>query len=171
MLKQNVLDVLIYLFETYSDEDSVQPPDREELELELARAGFDDDAIERALRWIDDLTVQIGFTKDLSRNSNTTNPATEKLRSSSIRVFTLAEKNQISQRCRGYLHHLEQIGILDQEQLERVIDRVMALDHDEIDIEELQWVVLMVLFSQPEQEQAFEQMEELIHMQNGGVVH
>jgi len=93
------------------------------------------------------------------------------LRSPSIRVYTKREKNLISQTCRGYLHHLEQIGILDQEQLERVIDRVMALDNDEIDIEELQWVVLMVLFSQPEQENAFEQMEDLIYMQNGGVVH
>jgi len=45
MLKQNVLDVLIYLFETYSDEDNIQPPDRDELELELARAGFDDESI------------------------------------------------------------------------------------------------------------------------------
>jgi len=171
MLKQNVLDVLIYLFETYSDEDSIQPPDRDELELELARAGFDDESIERALSWIDDLTVQIGFTKDIAKVKDPETPIIIQVRSPSIRVYTKREKNLISQTCRGYLHHLEQIGILDQEQLERVIDRVMALDNDEIDIEELQWVVLMVLFSQPEQENAFEQMEDLIYMQNGGMVH
>ncbi len=171
MIKQNVLDVLIYLFETYSDEDSIQPPDREELELELGRAGFDDEAIERALRWIDDLTVQIGFTKDIAKIQHPVSAETVLTRSPSIRIYTPDEKSQISQTCRGYLHHLEQIGILDQEQLERVIDRVMALDNEEIDIEELQWVVLMVLFSQPEQEIAFEKMEDLIYMQNGGVVH
>jgi len=30
-----------------------------------------------------------------------------------------------------------------------VIDRLMALEGDEIDLEKLKWVVLMVLFSQP----------------------
>jgi len=167
MVKQNVLDVLIYLFETYSEESNLQPPEREELELELSRAGFDDEAIERALRWIDDLTVQIGFNND----DESVDQTTKSTRSSSIRVFTRKEKKQISQACRGYLHHLEQIGILDHEQLERVIDRIMALDNDDIEVDELQWVVLMVLFSQPEQENAFELMEDLIYMENGGVVH
>jgi len=170
MLKQNVLDVLIYLFETYSDDENIQPPDREELQGELERAGFDEEAIQRALHWIDDLTSQFGFTQATSPKQ-TIAIHTNQNRFPSIRVFTTNEKVQISQTCRGYLHHLEQIGILDQEQLERVIDRVMALDSDEIDIEELQWVVLMVLFSQPQQEIAFEQMEDLIYMQNGGVVH
>jgi len=172
MLKQNVLDVLIYLFETYSDDDSIQPPDREELESELIRAGFEEESIERALKWIDDLTVQIGFTKEADEHIETLNLGLDnKAALPSIRVYTLTEKTRISQSCRGYLHHLEQIGILDHEQLERVIDRVMALDKDNIDIEELQWVVLMVLFSQPEQELAFQQMEDLIYMENGGIVH
>ena len=53
-------------------------------------------------------------------------------------------------------------GILSPLQREIVIDRLLALDTDEVDIERLKWVVLMVLSSQPGQEQAFARMEDLV---------
>ena len=58
--------------------------------------------------------------------------------------------------------YLEQIGILSPDQRELVIDRVMALDSEEIDVEQIKWVVLMVLFSQPGQETAYARMEDLV---------
>ncbi len=39
---------------------------------------------------------------------------------------------------------------------------MLALDADELDTEQLKWVVLMVLSSQPGQEQAFARMEDLV---------
>ena len=45
---------------------------------------------------------------------------------------------------------------------ELVIDRVMALDGDDVDLEQLKWVVLMVLFNQPDQEAAFTWLEDLV---------
>jgi Smg protein len=47
----------------------------------------------------------------------------------------------------------------------------MALEGDEIDLEKLKWVVLMVLFSQPGQETAFSQMEDLVFEERHGAVH
>ncbi len=38
---------------------------------------------------------------------------------------------------------------LDADQRELVLDRAMALDQDELDLDDLKWVVLMVLFNQP----------------------
>ena len=58
---------------------------------------------------------------------------------------------------RGYLMYLENVRILSGAQRELVIDRLMALEADEIDIEQVKWVVLMVLFSQPGQESAYAQ--------------
>ena len=43
-----------------------------------------------------------------------------------------------------------------------VIDRVMALEAEEIDLEQLKWVVLMVLFNQPGQEQAYDLLEDWV---------
>ena len=56
----------------------------------------------------------------------------------------------------------EQIGILSAAQRELVIDRVMALETEEIEVEQIKWVVLMVLFSQPGQEAAYARMEDLV---------
>ena len=47
-------------------------------------------------------------------------------------------------------------------QREIVIDRLLALDTDELDLEQVKWVVLMVLSSQPGQELAYARMEDLV---------
>jgi Smg protein len=67
--------------------------------------------------------------------------------------------------------HLEQIGILSPVDRELVLDRLMALEAEDISVEQVQWVVLMVLFSQPGQETAFARMEDLVFDQNDGGMH
>ena len=57
-MKENVLDVLMYLFETYVDTEEDPEPDQNELRMELSRAGFGDSEIDRALLWLDALTDQ-----------------------------------------------------------------------------------------------------------------
>ena len=47
-------------------------------------------------------------------------------------------------------------------QRELVIERMLALDADELDTEQLKWVVLMVLSSQPGQELAVERLGGLV---------
>ena len=71
-----------------------------------------------------------------------------------IRVFDPREQARLDTDCRGYILYLENIGILNASQRELVIDRLLALDARQIDIEQVKWVVLMVLFSQPGQEDA-----------------
>ena len=53
----------------------------------------------------------------------------------------------------------------------RAGSRIMALDTDEIDVEQIKWVVLMVLFSQPGQEAAYSRMEDLVFEEGSSVVH
>ena len=48
--------------------------------------------------------------------------------------------------------------MLTPQQREIVIERMLALDADELDTEQLKWVVLMVLSSQPGQEHAVERL-------------
>jgi Smg protein len=82
--------------------------------------------------------------------------------SRALRVFSTDELERISTGCRGYLLQLEREGILSPLQREIVIDRLVALDGDEVDIDRLKWLVLMVLSSQPGQEQACARMEDLL---------
>jgi Smg protein len=159
-MKEGVLDILIYLFENYFDaetEDGFEP-DRDTLKLELERAGFAGSEVERALCWLEELA------SDPDRLHPTPT-------SRAIRVFAALEQARLDTDCRGYLVHLEQVGILSPTQRELVIDRLMALEGDEIDIDKLKWVVLMVLFSQPGQETAFSRMEDLVFEDRSGAVH
>jgi len=149
-MKETVLDVLMYLFESFVDSDDEPEPDRNELREELEQAGFGDREIDRALDWLDGL------------NSGSEVVASPLQTSTSIRVFDSIELERFDSAARGYLLHLEQLGILAPAQRELVIDRLLALDSGEIDIEQIKWVVMMVLFSQPGHEQAYAQMEDLV---------
>ncbi|MBK6350713.1 MAG: DUF494 domain-containing protein [Steroidobacteraceae bacterium] len=159
-MKEGVLDILIYLFENYFDaetEDGFEP-DRETLKVELEKAGFPGSEVERALCWLEELAADPGRLHPTPT-------------SRAIRVFAALEQARLDTDCRGYLVHLEQVGILSPTQRELVIDRLMALDGDEIDIDKLKWVVLMVLFSQPGQETAFSRMEDLVFEDRSGAIH
>jgi len=144
----SVLDILIYVFDQYMLAELPEVPEREALAADLDRAGFGRHNVERALDWLADLAGE------RSRPEFTANRT--------LRVFSDLEVERISSDCRGYLLQLEAEGILSPLQREIVIDRLMALDGDEVDIDRLKWLVLMVLSSQPGQEQACARMEDLL---------
>ena len=155
-MKETVLDVLMYLVESYVESPDEPEPSRLELKRELGRAGFHDREIERALDWLDGL------------NSTGAGDAPQH---TAFRVFDSVEQERLDAASRGYLLHLEQIGILQPAQREIVIDRLLALDNDETDIEQTKWVVMMVLFSQPGRQDAFAQMEDLVYADDSAWVH
>ena len=156
MMKESVLDVLMYLFESYIESQDEPEPSRHDLKRELGRAGFHDREIDRALDWLDGL------------NSTGASNAPQ---NTAFRVFDVVEQERLDAPSRGYLLQLEQIGILQPVQREIVIDRLLALDHDEIDVEQTKWVVMMVLFSQPGQPEAFARMEDLVYADDSAWVH
>jgi Smg protein len=148
-MTNSVLDILIYVFDRYMLEEAPEVPEREDLARDLELAGFGQAKVERALDWLADLAVgQEGAGLAGS------GPA--------VRVFSECEYARLSTECRGFLMTLERLGVLTAAQREIVIDRMLALDADELDTEQLKWVVLMVLSSQPGQEQAFALMEDLV---------
>jgi Smg protein len=143
----SVLDILIYVFDQYMLAEAPEVPERETLAADLERAGFGRHNVERALDWLADLASERSRPDMSSR---------------ALRVFSADELDRISTPCRGYLLQLEREGILSPLQREIVIDRLVALDSDEVDIDRLKWLVLMVLSSQPGQEQACARMEDLV---------
>jgi Smg protein len=88
-----------------------------------------------------------------------------------VRIFSGQELLRLDTDVRGYLMYLENVKILSGTQRELVIDRLMALEADEIDIDQVKWVVLMVLFSQPGQESAYAQMEDLVFEDRSDALH
>ena len=145
-MKESILVVLLYLFEHYFSEDADLIRDRDSLQNGLIQAGFSPAEINKAFDWLDALAEQ--------------RPAVAQPRvDGPVRVFHGPELDKLDVEGRGFLLFLEQQRVLDADQRELVLDRAMALDQDELDLDDLKWVVLMVLFNQPGAEAAYAWME------------
>jgi Smg protein len=151
-MKENMLDVLLYLFENYMIEGQEFQPDQETLSVELSQAGFADGEINKAFDWLEDLSELC----DPPSSSVHGGAAT------SIRHFSPEETIRFDAQAQGLLLKLEQSGIMDPETRELVIDRIMALETAEIDAEHLKWVIMMVLCNRPGNEDVVAWAEELI---------
>ncbi len=153
MMTGSVLDILIYVFDRYMLNETPDVPERENLARDLEHAGFAPDNVERALDWLTDLAFGHGQAQQSPGLADAP---------SGVRVFTDSELARLSTECRGLLLRLENARVLTPQQREIVIERMLALDADEPDTEQLKWVVLMVLSSQPGQELAVERLGGLI---------
>ncbi len=161
-MNENVLDILMYLFENYFSEPLEEEPDQRTLENELLEAGFTGAKVRKAFSWLEGLAEQ----QDGDQPSSGPGPS-----DGSVRVFTSEESHKLTRDARGFLAFLEDTGVIDARTREVVIDRVMALDSEEIDTEALSWVLLMVLHNRPGQEGAYVWVEDMIFDRLDGVFH
>lgn len=162
-MKESILDVLLYLFEHYFASDDLAVSDvlnaqGTPLMGELSSAGFSQAEIHKAFDWLDALARQRPVAAAPSSNGP-------------IRVFHAAELQRLDVDARGFLLYLEQNGVLDADQREWVLDRAMALDQDVLDLDDLKWVVLLVLFNQPGSEAAYAWMETQMYLDDPEPLH
>jgi Smg protein len=154
-----MFEVLMFLFENYMDSSAALNADSETIVLELEKVGFERYEIDRALEWIAGL------------NEFQTVVKAGPLSNHAIRHYLPEENERLGMEGRGFLLHLEQIGILDPATREVVIDRVMALDSREVDLGRVRWVVLMALFNQPEKKSALSLLQDMILADAFDVLH
>lgn len=157
-----MFDILMYLFENYIHSEAEIMVDHDVITDELTRAGFHQDEIYKALTWLEKLAA----LQDTDAYPYFSREATR-----SFRIYTEEEKLLLDVECQGFLMFLEQVNLLDFTTREMVIDRVMELDTKFFSIDDLKWVVLMVLFNVPGKETAYSQMEDLIFDEQEGPLH
>jgi Smg protein len=151
MTTGSVLDILIYVFDRYMLDEAPEVPQRAHLARDLERAGFAPAKVQSALDWLTELACGQLRVPDSAASQR------------GLRVFTDSELARLSTECRDVLLRLERARVLTSAQRELVIERLLALDTDEPDTEQLKWVVLMVLSSQPGQELAVERLVNAPH--------
>ena len=154
IIKQSVVDVLMFLFERYLVEDepnetSRVTDERDNIKLRLEEMGFHNSEINQAFDWLESLA-------DI-QHDNQHIP----LKETSIRIYSEEEKKLISQESIGFLHFLEQTKILTPVTRELILDRVVALGHS-LDAEQLKWIIMIVLHSHPGEENALALMEDFM---------
>ncbi|KFI09981.1 DUF494 domain-containing protein [Vibrio coralliilyticus] len=158
-----MMDILMYLFETYIHSDAELQVNQDELEEELLRAGFHQKDIYKALVWLEELAAL--------QQSETHSAISICSTSTSTRIYTAKECERLNLESRGFLTFLEQVNVLTTETREMVIDRIMGLETDEFELDDLKWIVLMVLFNVPGNENAYTLMEELLYTKEQGILH
>lgn len=158
-MKENVLDLLMYLFENYIYDEPDDEPDRESLSESLEEAGFSIGEIDRAFAWLDGLAEQRKLP-DIGGHEQ--NP---------VRILSRDESRRLDIHARGFILYLENAGVLDPARREMILDRLTALEAEDIGIEDVKWVVLMVLFNQPGQEANYAWMEDLMFDEEGDYRH
>lgn len=157
-MNENILDVLLYLFENFSLPDVGATGDVRE---DLDDAGFQPDEIDDAFDWL--RAAQLEGQTPISAPSEY-----------SIRVYAGPELHVLDAECRGYISRLERAGVLSPTHRELVIDRLMALVEDEFEgaeLEQVKWVVMMVLSSADGHEMAQARMEAMLHAEAPGASH
>ena len=158
-----MLDILIYLFENfYEQNESEFLVDRDDLLSELIQAGFVEVEIHKAITWLENLF-------ELRNGGVQTHLQVSSM--NSIRIYTEAEQFYINTECRGFLLFLEHINVLNIETREMAIARLIELENTDLDLDDIKWVILMVLFNVPNGEKAYLQMEELVQAKTHDHLH
>ena len=125
-----MFEVLVYMFENYID--THFRPDEDTLSKELFAAGFDEQDINGAFNWFNQLELMTE-QPDIFDNPNHI----------STRIFTDDELKKITGESLGFILFLVQANILNTAQRELVLDLAMNLPQLKISIEEIRWIVLM----------------------------
>lgn len=154
ILKQSVVDVLMFLFERYLDDEtmetSIVTDKRDSIQLRLEEIGFHNQEINQAFDWLEDLAdLQAENEKFIT------------IKETSTRIYSEEEKKLIDLENINFLNFLEQTQILNPVTRELILDRVIALGQP-LDAEQLKWIIMIVLHTHPGAEQTLTLMEDFI---------
>ena len=162
MTTGTVLKVLIYVYDHYMLADPAEVPERHHMLEDLQRRGFSVSEVVHAMEW---LSALVGDQRA------SPGPSDAQSDRGGLRIFADGELSRLSADCRAFLMLLDRQNVLTPRQRELVIERALALDVDEIGVEQLKWVVLLALSSQPGQELAFARFESVMSAAGGTVRH
>ena len=136
-LKEDFLDILLYLFEYYS-EDPVRESDTSfVIRDHLIDAGFQDAAIDHAMDWVEIFKNQ-GENMMLHTPSN-----------SSVRILSDDEKNLLDVECQNYISRLEKFGLLTPVKRVLLFDKLTSIGFEPMDLEVVKALSILMLFQEP----------------------
>lgn len=141
-----MFEVLVYVYENYWRGDAC--PELPQLERKLSAIGFDADEIRAALLWLDGLNLAAQSTLWLDAPAEPVAGALPCGQSAdSMRVYSVAEQNQLGADCLGFISFLESAGVLPPPMREVVLDRAMAVSGESMSLDDLKIIILMVYWS------------------------
>ena len=161
-MTNNILDVLTYMFDylfEVAEQDATHEIDDIALKAHLSDAGFEVSRIDKALSWLENIaTLQDGNIKPFASNHG------------SMRIYSDAEKLKLDAKSRGFLLFMENMGQIDANQREMIIDQIMSLGDSAISLDDLKWVVMMVLGNSNEEEISAQWLESIVFLDDNHTI-
>ena len=136
-IKEDFLDILLYLFEYYSEDPMRESDTSFVIRDHLIDAGFQDAAIDHAMDWVE-------IFKNPKEGIMLHTPS-----SSSIRILSDDEKNLLDVECQNYISRLEKFGLLTPEKRELLIDKLTSIGFEPMDLEVVKALSILMLFQEP----------------------
>ena len=153
-----MLQALLYVFENCIRSHEGMPVNFNNVEHDLSGAGFPLEQIEHVRIWLEDYAHEL-------------HTSTYHGQQCGARVFSEKEYRVLGTQAINTLISLEQNGILNARTREIVVSRLLALKEATILAYHVRCVVLFVLFSYPEGEEALSKMDYFVRLENDqGVV-
>ena len=165
-----MFDVLVFVYEHYWHGDAC--PELPQLERKLSAQGFEADEIHDALVWLDGLNFAAQSTSRADPSSTDRIAGSAALQSaSSMRVYSVAEQDQLGAACLGFVSFLDSAGVLPAPMREIVVDRAMAASSSgPLSLDDLKIIVLMVYWSLDQEPDALV-LDELCDPVDGRLAH
>ncbi len=166
IIKQSVVDVLMFLFERYLEEEAREASKvtdkRDSIQIHLEEMGFHNRDINQAFDWLEEL---IDFQKNIESSQDFIN-----IKETSTRIYSEEEKKLINTESIGFLNYLEQNSMLTPDLRELILDRITALGYP-LDAEQIKWIIMIVLHTQQGEENVLALIEDFVFDESIDYIH
>jgi Smg protein len=137
-LKERVLAIVSIIAQYVMDER--QLPAGSDIVEELLASGYEAEEIDAAFHWMESLSLR-----------RVDQPA-KSLVIPSQRIFTAEECQSLSREARGFLVQLRQLGILDDEVQEDIIQKALNMGEEELALKDIKTLTALSLFARSQHE-------------------
>jgi Smg protein len=87
-----------------------------------------------------------------------------------MRIYSEEEKLKLGTKSRGFLLFMENMGQIDANQREMIIDQIMSLGDSTISLDDLKWVVMMILGNSNDEEISPQWLESIMFLDDNHTV-
>ena len=139
-MRNRILEIVVFLMD-FMREHSERQPAPDDISLELIDMGYTDSEINTAYSWfLEQFNSSVEeYYKGFPENANST------------RVLTDEERMHLSADSYGFLLKLLNNRIVNSEQFEAILERILLLSGETIDVDRMKINVSSVLFKEVEQ--------------------
>ncbi len=132
-MKERVVEILVYLMSEIEANKRLS-----EIDVDgLKQRGYTQSEISIALSWLyENIPMQDGYVVHQGKASH-----------GSRRLLHDAERMMMTTEAQGYLMQLNELGLLDNREMETIIERAMVSGFEQFTIYEMREIVAAVLFS------------------------